>query len=339
MLGQPILWAAVLAVVCSAIALPLYLSEEGDGFWAFLLTLVAGWAAGAVFVGAVLRVGVRWLGWTLHIVGAAVGWILIAVFASSGDAMATLPTDTRAVLYFAQMAAIPAIGWVSITLIARVSGAVGSTSAARAVATKRADAATREWRREDGSWVLDVAVVPVSTRALVVVGGVIWVVAATLAGTLMAVFYDLALRVGSAVVVLVFGVAIAVPAYALFVGVFRSRTTAIRIALGSSALVIERPADDGAAGPGAVPARTSIALRELEELVWREDGLFARLEFRAGSGMSDSYIAGIAQASKGILSRLPPLPRGSTAVFQKAGLSPSPISRRARGAAFRRDPA
>lgn len=296
--------------------MPWYVTGQGLELPSYLLTLVAGWLVGFTFVGATLRMRHAGSGWIVHSAGAVVGAIVLFVGTQIGDALADLPQAVRGLIFFVQMAAIPAAGWTWVTLVGRLSRAAGSGS------SKQPAPALPEWARIDDEWVLDITAVPVRIRILNLIAGVMWALAVAAVVMLMMVFYDLALRMGAGLVILALGWVVVLPAYGLYLAALRPRTQAVQIRLGRSAVSINDEV---------------VAYRDLDEVLWREDGLYARLEFRARANRVGAYVVGVARRPKTVAPGLPPLPKSALRAIEAAGLESGPISRRARGVVFRRE--
>lgn len=265
----------------------LALTANGDfAFPGFLATLVAGWLCGFWFVGRTLETREPWHGAVTH---AAVAIALVPAMIAMVELLPGLLPSGAVSATFAvvQMAVVPAAGWIWITLIGRIS------SLARRPADRTP--AVPAWESDGQGTVLRFTAVPVTMARLR------WLVAAATAAAGIAAALaliatgDLAERLGARIVIIVFGVALALPAYLLVVRTLRRRTVPCSVRLVRDRMRIEIGA-----------TVHEFAIRELDLLRWRTDGDTAGVEVRA-PGVDVSLIVGVARPAPGIAAQLPPL--------------------------------
>ena len=315
---SPLVWGALLL----AVAILATLAGDDLSFVPFLLMLVGGWCFGFSFVNATLRMTPSRAGVLLHVaVAILLGAAIAFVVEFGNDMLAPFPERIRAVAAALQLAAIPAAGWIWLGLLSRVTDAL-----IRREAKKRPAPVPPEWQREenaDGSRVRFPGI-PLRMRAL------------TVAIVVIVVVFGLAvraadrvrrhrLRMGPRVAIIVVGIVIALPVYAVFTAVLRRRTQACTVAFGNDELRI------------SVGDHTDvIRFRDLEHLVWRTRSDYARIEVR-GAGVDLSLIAGLAKPPAGRTAELPALPRRVFRRLELAGMTVT-RSRRDEVVTFRRGP-
>lgn len=313
-LHLPLFWA----LVCGALALPGYLGGHLE-FLSFLFTLVGGWLCGFAFVNATLRMPAR-RGLIAHIAGAAGAGLLLWLLAEAAPALlAPQPTPARAFLAVLQMGAAPAAGWVWLGLISRVTAMIGARDAAKAPPAPL-------WEAADRGSLARFRGVPLTTRALV-----LWCVLTTavVAGMVLAILIVTGatiLNVGPKLFLLLYVVVPGLPAYLLMSWLLRRRAVDCAVRFDADRLRIE-----------VAGAEQGIRYRELERLVWRAEGDFARIEAR-GSGVDVTLIAGIARTPGGTVPALPTLSRRVVQLMEEAGLR-SRTLRGGRALIFERVPA
>lgn len=326
MVRHPLFWAAVL----TAIASPWYLAGDGIEFVPFVLALVTGWLCAFAFVGAAVRMPPR-RGFAVHLAGAVAAGVWLWFLAGGHGGALTGPSQPAAALVsFLQFAAPTTAGWVWITLIGRIAGLVGAGGKQRAEARS-----LPAWERDDDAWMLSFNAVPMRTRSVAIAAALVTALAATVGAVLLFAFYDRALAAGPYLVILALGVVVALPTHTAFSAIVRRRTVAARVWFGRSSLRIQS-GEPRHPSPTLAPFDLTIAYRDLDEVTWREDGQFARLEVRTRGGRVVSLLAGFARVPRNVLVGLPPLHRRTVAALIDAGLTSGAVSPRALGVAFER---
>ena len=312
--ASPWLWAGVLL----AGALPWYLVGDGLEFVPFLLGLVGGWLCGFGFVNATFRMSPPRRGAVVHVVGAVLAGALLWFSTQLWPGLApALPTWARSTLFLLQMASIPAAGWIWLALLSRI------TSLARRPA--RAAPAPPGWEEDYDGSVVRFTAVPMRLRtltlqivALVALGGAVCVV-------LLVVFDDLAMSLGPRILVIILGVAVALPLYGLLRLRNAGRSVDCSVAFGKKRM--------------RVSVRESIhdlEYRRLDELIWVKGTDYARVEVVEAGGVERvSLMIGVARQPPGVAAGLPPLSRRIVRTLEAAGLTPVP-QRRTGSSVYRR---
>lgn len=280
---------------------------SGDlGFFGFLMMLIGGWAVAFAFVNATLEMRPPALGAVVHGgVAAALTVLMYWLIEHGKEPIAALPETARAVAVVLQIAAGPAIGWIWLGLLSRIT----SVFQRRDVARRPARVAP-VWQRDesgDGS-VVEVAAIQARLRVITT-----WIVATVLVGgfgcvILLIALDDVALQAGPKIAVIVVGAVIALPAYLLFLAVVRRRTVSCSVAFGNDELGIRTDS-----------VVHTIAFPQIERLVWRTASDYARVEV-VGAGVDLSLIVGLAKAGAGRTAELPVLPRRVFRRLERAGL-------------------
>ncbi|QNA93163.1 MULTISPECIES: hypothetical protein [unclassified Microbacterium] len=299
----PLLGGAVLLLAAIAVTL----AGDDLGFFPFLFMLVSGLCFGFAFVNATLGMVPARNGAILHVAVAVVLGALVAfVVEFGGDLLEPLPESVRGVAVVLQMAAIPAVGWIWLGVIGRITDLFS-----RRDAKKRPAPVTPAWERDesgDGSIVhfpgleLRMRVLTQAIVAIVVVVGAFAVV-------LLIAFDDIVMRMGARIAIILMGVVLGLPAYLLFAAILRRRTASCSVAFGDDELRVRVDA-----------VLHTIPYREMEYLRWRTRSDYARIEVR-GAGADLSLIAGLAKPPRGLTAELPALPRRVFRRFELVGLA------------------
>lgn len=301
---NPLIWGTLLLLV----AIGFTVAGDDLSFFPFLLMLVGGWCFGFAFTNATLGMVPARNGAILHVGGAVVLGALVAFGVEvGGDLLKPFPEAVRGVGVVLQMAAIPAAGWIWISLLGRVTDLI-----TRRDAKKRPPPITPEWEREesgDGSIVLFPGIelrMRVLTRAIVA----IVVVVGLFGVVLLIALDDVVMRMGPRIAILLMGIVVGLPVYLLVTAILRRRTEACTVAFGNDELRV-----------GVGTEMHTIRFRDLEFLLWRSRSDYARIEVRGGKGVDLSVFAGIAKPPRGLTAELPPLPRRVFRRLELAGLS------------------
>ncbi|CAH0181785.1 hypothetical protein SRABI76_01549 [Microbacterium oxydans] len=314
---SPLVWGALLL----AVAILATLAGDDLSFVPFLLMLVGGWCFGFAFVNATLRMTPSRAGVLLHaavaiLLGAAIAFVVEL----GNDMLAPFPERIRAIAAALQLAAIPAAGWIWLGLLSRVTDALTGLEA-----KKRPAPVTPEWEREENGDGSRVRFPGIPLRMRVLTGAIVVIVVVFgLGGTLLLIaFDDIVLRMGARVAIILVGIVIALPVYAVFTAVLRRHTKACTVAFGNDELRL------------SVGDHTDvIRFRDLEHLLWRTRSDYARIEVR-GAGVDRTIIAGLAKPPAGRTAELPVLPRRVFRRLELAGMTLT-RSRRADVVTFQR---
>lgn len=271
-LAEPLLWGAV----CFAAAA----IWGGDGFFPFLLLLIAGWCAGHAIVRALWRIRSARTRLIAHL-AVSIAFVVagLVVVPRWGEFLDPLPPAAQMAAYLLGMASLTMVGWVWLALFGLITSFVTGRGETRVVP---------EWQ-QDGGLVLRLAAVPAPLRQLTnatVVAGIGGV--ATLA--LALVVWMPLLNGGPKLLVLLFG-AIALPLYEWRKRPLRAQTRPCEVRILTRALRV----DDH-----------DFAYRDIDELVWCAKGEQARVEI-AGDGIRRCLLVGIARQEPGVAAELPPL--------------------------------
>lgn len=310
---MPLVWA----LVCGALALPGYLAGD-PGFLPFLFTLIGGWLCGLSFVNATLRMPAR-RGLIMHIAGAVGAGLLLWLLAEAVPSLlAPKPNPARAFLAVLQMAAVPAAGWVWLALISRTTAMIGARDVAKARPAPQWEPTAR------GSLVRFRAVL-LSTRALVWWCSLAAAIAIAVLAVVLIATGGRVPYVGPKLFLLLYVAIPGLPAYLFTSWLLRRRAVDCAARFDADRLRIEV---DG--------SEDGIRYRELDRLVWRTEGDFARIEAR-GSGVDLTLIAGIARRPGGTSTVLPGLSRRAVRLMEEAGLT-SRTLRGGRALIFERAP-
>ncbi|MCS3443722.1 hypothetical protein [Microbacterium phyllosphaerae] len=312
----------IIGLVLLAAAIAWTLAGDDLSFFPFLLMLLGGFGLAFSFVNATMEMRPARKGVVLQLGVAAVltALMIFVVEFGGADLLAHLPEPARAVILVLQIAAGPAVGWIWLGLLSRISDLF-----------RRRDRSTRpaptppDWQREehgDGSRV-EFRALDLRMRALtLVIIGVVLVLG--LAGTaLLIALDDAVMSMGPRVAIIVMGAVVGLPAYLLLRATLRRRTLSCAVAFGNDELRIRTDS-----------STHRIPFTELETLVWRMRSDYSRVEVR-GADTDLSLIVGLAKPSEGRTAELPALPRRVVRRLELAGVTLEP-SRRAEMVRFRR---
>lgn len=170
------------------------------------------------------------------------------------------------------------------------------------------------WMVFDGSSFLTALPMGMRDLALAIAG--MCVVEGGLAFLFMFALDSFLLRFGSATLItIVFGLLIGLPGYYLCRAVLGRKTIPCSVGFGKDRLTIETESKV-----------TTIPHGELERLVWRNVGDYARVEVH-GRGQALSLLVGMARTPKTVLPQLPPLPPRTIRRLRDAGMETQPSRR------------
>jgi len=305
-LTHPLVWAAFLL----AGALPL-LGTAAD-FWGFLLSLLAGWAAGHAVVRGLLRLRPTALSVCVHIALSAAGGLMLFAMVQPGEWPIAVPPTVRTALSFG---AITLSGWIWLALLSRATAAVQAGSARRA-----AQLVEPEWRRDSDDWTLRLPVVALRRSTYVAATVILGALAAGAMGVFVFVFADLAQRVGPMAMLLLLGWTVGLPVYLLILVIARARTVDAEVRIGRRGLRV-RTADD--------VTLLDAGLDGIQSLFWSARNAPTRVVIRPTAGAGLVLLAGMARRPRGAAATIPELPRRLVRVLEDAGLG-VPSARRPR---------
>ncbi|MFK3678447.1 hypothetical protein ACI2IP_12010 [Microbacterium sp. NPDC090218] len=300
---SPLIWGAVLLLA----AIGFTLAGDDLSFFPFLLMLVGGWCFGFAFVNATTGTVPARKGAVLHVAVAVVlGALVASVIEFGGDLLESFPDAVRGVVVVLQMAAIPAVGWIWLGLISRVTDLIS-----RRDAKKRPPSVTPGWERDesgDGS-IVRFPGIELRMRTLTQAIVVIVVVVGLFGVALLIALDDIVIRMGPRIAIVLMGIVVGLPVYFVFTAILRRRTAQCAVAFGNDELRVR---------VGDVLHR--IPFRELEFLRWRSRSEYARIEVR-GAGADLSLFAGLAKPPRGFSAELPDPPRRVYRRLELAGFT------------------
>ncbi|MEV8240998.1 hypothetical protein AB0O90_12225 [Microbacterium testaceum] len=299
-LWHPFPWA----VVCFAGAVALF--GLGQEFWGFLLSLVAGWAFGQSVLHALALLRTRAVSVAVHLAVGVVAGVALFLVAQPGDWPVAIPPTVRSTISFAMLTFA---GWIWLSLIGRVTGAVQATSEKRA-----AQLVEPEWERAGGEWTLRLPVVPLRRSTYLAVGAVLGVLAAGAMATFVLVFADLAQRLGPMAILLLLGWAVGLPVYLVVGALARARTTTAELCL-SAERVRVRTLD----GVTLMDAGTD----GIRSLTVSSRNPPTRIVVRPAEGPGLVLLVGMARRPRGTAPTVPELPRRLRHALEGAGLTVS----------------
>lgn len=269
-------------------------------FIGFLAALVGGWLLSFVLAGVLLAVPGR-RGVALHVVTVAL--LSVVLWWLSFPAADLIPLLPEAVIPFVvalQFAGLTFAGWQWMCLISRAS------QAARRPAIVRVGP---EWERLPSVSRVSFPGVAVTQRRLAwtiaaaaVTGGVIIVLVLILTG-------DTLLGVGPRFALVVGGLVLGLPLYALVMWVLRRHQVDCEIDVGDDRFVVRRGDDV-----------TASMFDDIERLVWGGAGENARVQIVERSGREIAISVGLARVPKGRAASLPPLQKHMRRRLELAGL-------------------
>lgn len=308
---HPLLWAVILL----AAAVPL-MGTPFD-FGGFLLALLSGWMLAHALVRRLLALDPPWLSVLLHVVASLVVVAPLLALTDPGPWRQAFPPELVAAVGFALP---PAAGWIWLTLIGRVSGAV------RADADRRAARLIEpEWARDAAGWSLRLPVVPLRRSTYLVVAAGLIVLAGALIVTFVVVFADLAQRMGPMAILLVLGWTVFLPVFLVLQAIARARTVDVSIVVDPRRVRV-LPADGG-------PAMVDAPLRDIRSLTWRLRSSPTGLTVRMADGTGVVLLVGMARRAKGRAPTFPAPPASLLGELASTGLSEK-TSRRPRAEEF-----
>lgn len=309
---------AIASLVLLALALPWHLAGSGLDFLPFLLGLVGGALGGMAFLNWTLGMRRRVTGTLVHLAGTLLLSAGLYVLVSTHGALLDgLPEPVRMVIFLLQMSAIPAVGWLWLGLIGRLSSAVTRPSATRPAPV------APEWVDDPAGTYVEVPAVPLTMRALtMIIVGIVVLVGAVLVAVLIG--FDLLAHITSPRFLILFaGLLFALPAYAALRRWCAVRTVPCRIAFHGNTVTVTV---DGAA--------TVFPLADIDELRWATATDYARVEIRTHRARLD-LLVGMAKTPKGTLAQLPRLRGRFERALTGAGLERQ-RTKRAHLSVFRR---
>ncbi|WP_136587786.1 hypothetical protein [Microbacterium hydrothermale] len=302
LLGHPLLWA----VLCGLAALRL-LGTNVD-FAGFLLCLIAGWLVAHAVVRGLMALRSPGLSFGLH-VGVAAAAAAALFLLTRGVIPGAVDASVTAALSFS---AVPAAGWIWLTLIGRVSGLVRADSARRT-----ARLVSPDWTRTNDVWELRLPAVALRLSTYRGVVGILFAVAAGVLSVFVVVFSDVAMRMSPLMIVVVLGWLIGLPIYGAILLIARARTVEVLVRVTRGRLVIERTTEEKTDATRVV----DLAFGEVRALRWAARDAPTRVEVRPVAGSGVVLLFGLARRPAGMAATLPALPTGLRRRLEEAGLS------------------
>ncbi len=287
-------------------ALPL-LGTDLD-FAGFLLCLIGGWLVAHAVVCGLMAMRSPGLSFGLHVgvaaaAAAALSLLTRGVIPDIVDASATGAIS---------FAAVPAAGWIWLTLIGRVSGLVRADSARRA-----ARLASPDWTRTNDVWELRLPVVALRLSTYRGVIGILFAIAAGVLSVFVVGFSDVAMRMSPLMIVVVLGWLVGLPISGAILLIARARTVDALVRVTRGRLVVERMTD----GKTDAMRIVDLALAEVHALRWAARDAPTRIEVRPMVGAGLVLLFGLARRPAGLAATLPALPTGLRRRLEEAGLS------------------
>ncbi|BAJ73173.1 predicted membrane protein [Microbacterium testaceum StLB037] len=294
-LWHPLPWAIV------SFAGALLLFGVAQEFWGFLLSLVAGWAFAQTVLHGLALLRPRGVSVAAHVTLAAVAGLALFAVAQPGEW--PVPPTVRSALSFA---ALTFSGWIWLSLIGRVTGAVQAGSERRA-----AELVEPAWERSGSEWTLRLPVVPLRRSSYLAIGAVLGVLAAGAMGTFVVVFTDLAQRLGPMAMLLVLGWTVGFPVYLVVRALARARTTAVDLCLSAERVRVRTIGGDTLMDAGTDGIRTLFVSSRNPP---------TRVVVRPVEGPGLVLLVGMARRPKGAAATVPELPRRLQHALEAAGL-------------------
>lgn len=304
---MPLLWAAVFF----ALAIPGYLTGIGLDFLPYICGLIGGWLCGLSVVNLTYRMPDQQRALWVHLGIAVVsGALLYALITTGPSPVKVLVTPYRELFFLIQMAAIPAIGWVWIAFLGRLT-----TLAQRPSRAPQKQRTAPTWIADERGSAVEFSAIAMRLSTLG------WIIALTIAivapfVALTLIWADWFLRIaGTYLIIIAVGLVFALPAYAVLTRVLRRRTQRCTIRFHGPTLEVT-------VGEEVL----SLNLGELTSFTWRTTTDYARVEVRTATTRR-SLITGIARAPRGVLPELPPLSGAMRNSLRAAGLQERPARR------------
>lgn len=262
----------------------------------YLMALLAGWLAAFALIGGVRRIEPQRLSMAVHVaLGVAMGLLLYLLTARNG-LRATLPSHLKPAFLVLQLGAVPAAGWVWMTFIGRISGAVKADSDRRAAQLKEP-----EWVKEGDAWCLHTPAVPVRRRTLYGIVAALFVLGTAVFCGFLLFFYDRALRMSPMLMLLVLGWTVGMPVY-LLLGVWaRRRTVLLTLRVTAQRWRVLR-------ADGGTPL-VDAPLASIRRLQWAGRSSPTRVALQTDDGVDIVLLIGMARHDRGAASTLAPLPQ------------------------------
>lgn len=246
----------------------------------------------------------------VHIaLGVAMGLLLYLLTAKTGLRTA-LPPHLKPAFLVLQLGAVPAAGWVWMTFIGRISGAVKADSDRRAAQLKEP-----QWSKEGDAWCLHTPAVPVRRRTLYGIAAALFVLGTAVFCGFLLFFYDWALRMSPMLMLLVLGWTVGMPVY-LLLGVWaRRRTVPLTLRVTAERLQAQRE-DDGS-------VLVDAPLASIRRLQWAGRSSPTRIALQSDEGVDVVLLIGMARRPKDIASTLRSLPPDLLQALRTTGLLPA----------------
>lgn len=308
LLLQPLLWSAL----CFAAGVGLI--GPNLAFSGYLMALLAGWFLAVALVGALHRIQPRALSVATHVgLGVAMG-LLLYLLVTAPSWRGALPPLLKPALVVLQMGAAPAAGWVWITLLGRIGGAMQEESKRRAAQLQEP-----QWTREGPGWLLSLPAVPMRRAFLHGTGAALFVLSAVLLSGFILTFYDLALRMSPMVMLLVLGWTVGLPVYLILAALARRHTVPLALRVNREHVQVQRT-DDGT-------VLFEAPLGRIRRLQWAGRSAPTRVALQTDADEDIVLLIGMARRPAGVAATVAPLPPELLRTLQRAGLSPAPSRR------------
>ncbi|WP_157883996.1 hypothetical protein [Arthrobacter alpinus] len=297
---QPLVWAAALL----GTAIPWYLSGHGLDFVPYLLVLVGGALCGMTFVNATLSMKRTGLGAVIHfvvavVVGGAMWWLVFRGNTILDDS----PGALKSAVLLVQMAGIPAVGWMWLGIISRLSSLASKPS------TKDPERVAPVWEEQPTGTLVHFAAITMPLRTLIVIMVATIAAAGSLTAlALIAAEYYLGI-VSVRFTLIVAGALVALPAYLFIKARFSRRTVPCTAAFTQTQLLVTTGTEQHV-----------FRYSQIEKLLWRCTSDYARIEVHTQDSTL-TLITGIAKAPRTVLGQLPELSRSTVRSLNEGGLA------------------